>query len=104
LGLLDQRIPFEQLKAMARINDLAETHYDAEDFSRLIRSRVSRLDEHIGEGDMRERPAAERPRRWIGQVIDSLRTGSRMSQRRPRRGLRTASREDADPIEVRIEE
>lgn len=104
LGLLDQRIPFDRLKALARINDLAETHYDAEDFSRLIRSRVNRLEEHFEDGELLDGPSTEQRRPWVGQLMDSLRTGSGVSQRRPGRGLRTANRADEDPIEVKIEE
>lgn len=39
LGLLDQRIPFEQLKERCHINSLAEEHFDSPDFSQKIRSR-----------------------------------------------------------------
>ena len=38
LGLLDQRIPFEELKAAAHVNRLAEQFYDSPDFSTRIRS------------------------------------------------------------------
>ncbi len=40
LGMLDNRVPFEQLKQNALINELATRHYDDPDFSRLIRSRI----------------------------------------------------------------
>ena len=40
LGLLDNRVPFEQLKQNARINDLAEQFYDDPHFSQRIRSRL----------------------------------------------------------------
>lgn len=39
LGLLDNRIPFEDLKSVAYIKDLAELNYDDPDFSQKIRSR-----------------------------------------------------------------
>jgi hypothetical protein len=39
LGLLDTQLSFEETKRRARVNDLAERHYDAPDFSRLIRQR-----------------------------------------------------------------
>ncbi len=39
LGLLDQSVPFEQLKQSAWINDLAERFYDDPDFSQQIRRR-----------------------------------------------------------------
>ncbi len=40
LGMLDNRIPFEQLKQNALINDLAEQYYDDPDFSQKIRARL----------------------------------------------------------------
>ncbi len=42
-GLLDRSVPFEELKRSARINDLADVHYDDPAFSRLIRQRISGL-------------------------------------------------------------
>ncbi|MDB2686991.1 DUF4105 domain-containing protein [Mariniblastus sp.] len=43
LGLLDNRIPFEELKEIALVNDLALQHSDAPDFSQKIRARHSRV-------------------------------------------------------------
>src|SRR5690606_7193094 len=43
LGLLDQTIPFEQLKEAAYVNDLAEKFCDAPDFSQRIRARRAEL-------------------------------------------------------------
>ncbi|MCA9105510.1 MAG: DUF4105 domain-containing protein [Planctomycetales bacterium] len=40
LGLLDQSVPFRDLKRQARINDLADAFYDDPDFSTKIRRRV----------------------------------------------------------------
>lgn len=39
IGLLESRIPFEDLKAIAYVNDLAAEHYDDPNFSKLIRSK-----------------------------------------------------------------
>lgn len=39
LGILDRRIPFDDLKRAAKVNDLAELYYDDPDFSRRIRQR-----------------------------------------------------------------
>ncbi|MEL7498850.1 MAG: DUF4105 domain-containing protein [Planctomycetota bacterium] len=44
LGLLDNSIPFEELTEIALVNDLADTHYDAADFSQRIRSRHGRIE------------------------------------------------------------
>ena len=43
LGLLDNRIPFEELTQIALVNDLALEHRDAVDFSQKIRARHSRV-------------------------------------------------------------
>ena len=43
LGLLDNRVPFQDLKTIAYVNDLAETYHDAADFSQRIRSRRSNI-------------------------------------------------------------
>ena len=43
LGLLDQRIPFEDLKEIAHVNDLVESHYDDADFSQKIRTGRERI-------------------------------------------------------------
>lgn len=42
-GLLDRSVPFEELRRSARINDLADVHYDDPDFSKLIRQRIASL-------------------------------------------------------------
>lgn len=43
LGILDRSVPFEQLKAASKVNDLAAVHYDDPDFSRKIRQRTRQL-------------------------------------------------------------
>jgi hypothetical protein len=43
LGILDRSVPFEQLKAAAKVNDLAAVHYDDPDFSRKIRQRTKQI-------------------------------------------------------------
>ncbi len=40
LGLLDRRYPFKELKQRAKVNDLAERHYEDDDFSRKIRANL----------------------------------------------------------------
>jgi hypothetical protein len=39
LGLIDNSIPFEDLTALAYVNDLVEKHFDDPNFSQLIRSK-----------------------------------------------------------------
>jgi len=51
LGLLDQRIPFEDLKEISHVNRIADQHYNAVDFSERIRSgreRINRLASRAG--------------------------------------------------------
>lgn len=111
LGLLDQRMPFEELKELAHINDLAEAHYDAPDFSDKIRSRVSHLEryEHrplpagLESPEMANDSAKVGQSRWPrwGEFRDGLRSQGR--QRVARRGRR-GSGDIPDPVELRIEE
>lgn len=44
LGLLDQRIPFEDLKAAAHVNRLADAYYDSPEFSKRIRMGRAAID------------------------------------------------------------
>lgn len=44
LGLLRNDVPFEDLRAMAYVNDLAEVHFNDPDFSRKIRARRGQID------------------------------------------------------------
>ncbi len=44
LGLLDQSIPFEDLTALALVNDLADVHFDDEQFSQWIRAKRRYMD------------------------------------------------------------
>lgn len=46
LGLLDNRVPFEDLTAIALVNDLAEKHFEDPKFSQLIRSGRSRMERY----------------------------------------------------------
>ncbi len=46
LGLLDNRISFEELTKIALVNDLALEHRDAADFSQKIRARHARVDRY----------------------------------------------------------
>jgi hypothetical protein len=43
LGLLDNRLPFEELRELARVNELAQENFDAADFSRRIRARHAEI-------------------------------------------------------------
>jgi hypothetical protein len=54
LGLLDNSIPFEDLQSLSLVNDLADRHYDAPDFSAKIRGRrpiIKRLAERNAPDD-----------------------------------------------------
>ena len=54
LGLLDNRIPFEDLSEIARVNELAESYTETGDFSSHIRSRRHRLDRYLELQNQRE--------------------------------------------------
>lgn len=69
-GLLDNRIPFEDLEAIAYVNDLAEQHFDEPQFSLLIRSKRQRL----------QRYAARQQSR--GDLLDGRRNESLQPTRR----------------------
>ena len=49
IGLLENRISFEELKAIAYVNDLAAKHYDDPDFSNLIRQRRRNIDRIVSQ-------------------------------------------------------
>jgi hypothetical protein len=43
LGLLDNRLPFEELQQLAKVNVLVDENFDAGDFSKRIRSRHAEI-------------------------------------------------------------
>lgn len=71
-GLLDRSVPFEQLKAESKINDLAELHFDDPDFSQRIRERVR---------DVKPLPAAPATRDNLASRIRSFFSERPASQR-----------------------
>lgn len=54
LGLLDNRIPFEDLQAIALVNRLADEHFEDPQFSQLIRARRDRFDRYLSAQEKRE--------------------------------------------------
>ena len=54
LGLLDNRIPLEDLTEVALVNDLAEEHFEDPNFSQHIRSRRSKIDQYLARQQRRE--------------------------------------------------
>ena len=54
LGLLDNRIPFEDLTSIALVNDLAEANFEDPQFSQKIRGRRDRIDRYLDRHTMRE--------------------------------------------------
>ena len=65
LGLLDNRIPFEDLTAISLINPLAEEHFDDPDFSQRIRSRRYRIDQSIAKQQQREPTIGSRGEQYL---------------------------------------
>jgi len=74
LGLLDNRIPFEDLTSVALVNDLAEANFDDPQFSQKIRSRRYQLDRYLVRQTMREPTLSGRGDQFLQ---------SQKSQRRP---------------------
>ena len=54
LGLLDNRIPFDDLTSIARINDLAEANFEDPLFSQKIRSRRNQIGRYLARESIRE--------------------------------------------------
>jgi hypothetical protein len=54
LGLLDNRIPFEDLTAIAMVNDLADEYYEDPNFSQRIRSDRYKIDRYLARQENRE--------------------------------------------------
>lgn len=54
LGLLDNRIPFEDLTSIALINDLAEANFEDPHFSQKIRSQRHRIERYVARQRSRE--------------------------------------------------
>ena len=54
IGLLDNRIPFEDLKNLAHVNDLVEQHYNDDDFSQKIRSGRYRIERLVNRQNARQ--------------------------------------------------
>ena len=54
LGLLDNRIPFDDLTSIALVNRLADEHFEDPQFSQLIRSRRDRIERYISLQEKRE--------------------------------------------------
>lgn len=65
LGLLDNRIPFEDLTAISLVNELADRHYDDPNFSKMIRSRRYRIDRSVGKQQSRVSTTGSRGAQYL---------------------------------------
>lgn len=74
LGLLDNRVPFEDLTEIALINDLAEANFDDPLFSQKIRSRRDQLDRHLARESLREPVLSGRGDQLLKQTRPAGRT------------------------------
>jgi hypothetical protein len=54
IGLIENRIPYEELKRICYINDLAKDHLDHPQFSQYIRSRRYQIDREIARQQQRQ--------------------------------------------------
>ena len=70
IGLLDNRIPFEDLQSTAYINDLADKYFDDPDFSRLIRERRELIKRHLVREETREPILQARGGQFLDEKIN----------------------------------
>jgi len=75
LGLLDNRIPFEDLTQIAMVNQLADRHFEDPDFSQKIRSRRYQLERAVERQTRREPTLRSR-----GEEYLESQTASRSNQ------------------------
>ncbi len=68
IGLIENRIPYDDLKQIAYINPLVTQHLDEPDFSQAIRSRRYRIDRQIARQENRQTTIAGRGREVINQA------------------------------------
>ena len=90
IGLLDNRIPFEDLEAIAQVNLLAEQHYDDPQFSNLIRSRRHLIDRYIERADSRQPTISGRGGQLLEDEFGSVERRRRIQERFPN-GQRSAA-------------
>ena len=76
-GLLDNRIPFEDLSSVALVNHLAEKHFEDPDFSKQIRSNRDKLDRYLARQQDRERRISDRGR----ELLDTQQPQRRLLRR-----------------------
>jgi hypothetical protein len=69
-GLLDNRIPFENLESIAYVNDLAKLHFDDPRFSQLIRSRRELIKRHLAREETREPILQARGGQYLDETLD----------------------------------
>ncbi|MFK7766847.1 MAG: DUF4105 domain-containing protein [Mariniblastus sp.] len=93
LGLLDNRIPFEDLKMIARVNELADRHYDDPDFSQHIRQSRYKVDRYA------QRQAQREPL-LNGRGDEFLQNDTRRGLRAERNtGTSTSRRDKPEPVQ-----
>lgn len=78
LGLLDNRLPFEELRELARVNDLVTENFESADFSRRIRARHGEIaagleatqNQSYADAEMSEQDEAEFPSGEFGDEFE----------------------------------
>ena len=65
IGLLDNRVPFEDLKNIAHVNDLVQRHYDDPAFSQKIRNRRTGIERLAKRQQMRQSTLSAAGSRYI---------------------------------------
>ena len=74
IGLLDNRIPFEDLKSVAYINDLARKYYDAPDFSQKIRMRRRNIERLAARQQKRQATVDSSGQKFLDTELSQPRT------------------------------
>lgn len=73
IGLIENRIPFEDLQTICYINELAKDNLDRPDFSQLIRSRRYQIDRELARQQHREPTLRGRGDQMLNQAMGSKR-------------------------------
>lgn len=79
IGLLENRIPYEDLKAICYINDLAKDGLERPDFSEHIRSRRYQIEREIARQKQREPTITGKGDQYLAAMRSKPRSGKRAS-------------------------
>jgi hypothetical protein len=87
IGLIENRIPFEDLQAICYVNDLAKDNLERPDFSRHIRSRRKQIDRELARRQQREPTVRSRGSELLKNELETNRPRTRTADARKRQQL-----------------